>query len=234
MKKLNLLILLILCLATAIIGCGRKKEENADNVQMEVVSIEEISSEEEVVLAKEYTKGTLNGNQYSSNWLELEFTAPENTELSVMNNSDASLIEGEKILSKSYSKELIDQTVSNVECEMICVANDSDATVSVIVEHMGEAKVTTASYLATLKMNLSSINDKSISYNVSDSTTSVILAGSTYEKLSTKVSSGNKSLIQDYLVKSVDSEIVGVIFTYPDTDEGRSAYKLLYESFDKK
>ncbi len=230
MKRLSISLLLAVLTVCAVTGCGKKSEIKEEPVRMEVVPIEETTEEVEVP-AKDYSKGSLNGNTYSSSWLEMSFDAPSKTNLSVINLEDSSLSEGKKILSQTFSEETINETVSNVECEMICVAEDSKANVSVIVEHMGDAAIAPEAYLAALKSNLSTIDTKAIAYSIVEDITSAQLAGNSYKKLTTRITSGDDSLIQEYLVRSKDSEIVGVIFTYPDTEAGRNDYRLLYDGF---
>ncbi len=226
-------IYLVLCVTlTMMILCACNKNKSKEDVTQESEPIQEEYEVTTVdVDANQYMKGSVDGSRYTSEWLNLEFDSPQNAKLRVMTSDE---LNGTKdMLADNYSKEMLDKAIGSVDCEMNCESEDGLAKVSVIVEHLGN-KVSANDYLTTLKANLTAVSGADIEYKFDETVDTVSFAGDDYSRISTTVTSGKKSLIQEYYVKSKDNDIVSIIFTYADNDDGKKSFKQLYDSFIKQ
>lgn len=175
-----------------------------------------------------YTKGTITGNTFESEWMGLRFNPPATVIMATQEEMDAVMLQGLQMLYGEEAAEMFDYATMATVNEMQATWLIGMPTVQIIVEKMPMEGVTEADYLAAVKANLESVSGTNgIIYTVDENMYSMELAGQSFYGMATGVDVGNGVIYQDYLVKAKDNRMIVVAFSYTEATE-----KYLQEALD--
>ena len=167
-----------------------------------------------------YTKGTITGNTFESEWMGLRFNPPATVMMATQEEMDAVMLQGLQMMYGESAMEMFDYATMSTVNEMQATWLLGMPTVQIIVEKMPMEGVTEADYLAAVKANLEAVSGSSgIIYTVDENMYSMELAGQNFYGMATGVDVGNGVIYQDYLVKEKDNRMIVVAFSYTDTTE---------------
>jgi len=150
-----------------------------------------------------YQRGTVTGDTFSSEFLNLSLTAPEGY----------IMIPGE---------ELDDGSVM----EMAVTAPDGSVTVNVLAERLSLSGITEDEYLDELKTGLEALD---MGYAINEDRLSYEVAGQTYRTLTAVTT----ELAQFYFVRKIEDRMVGIIVTCtPDSIASGLEFMAFFQPYD--
>lgn len=168
-----------------------------------------------------YTKGTIDGNTFESEWMGLRFNPPATVIMATQEEMDAIMLQGLQMLYGEEATEMFDYATMASVSEMQATWLLGMPIVQIMVEKMPMAGFTEADYLAAVKANLEAVSGTSgVTYIVDENMYSIELAGQVYYSLATSVDAGNGVVIyQDYLVREKNNRMILIAFSYMDNME---------------
>ena len=161
--------------------------------------------------APAYKKGSVNGAHFESEYLNLQFTAPEGytmqTEEQLLEFIDfgAEFIDGIDVN--------LDYTKATTVDEMVVSEPAGLPNLSLMVEKLPLSSMTEEAYIKQLKEMLPQASS-SMTFTFADELTTVEIAGKSYQKLSVVTEAYGMEMLQDYLFHKSGNRMIGFIVTY--------------------
>ncbi|MBQ6806397.1 MAG: hypothetical protein IJO97_03075 [Lachnospiraceae bacterium] len=191
-----------------------KKAEAEEVESAEVEEDAEVEAEEETEEeAEDYTKGTLNGNVFESEWMGIRFEAPEGYSLSTEEEIEAALLAGGELMYEEDVEELLDYTKLTTVYEMIAQESEyGDPNVSLtVVKTPYDAKT----FVDATLIQAQSVEGISITL-LNEEAEIVELAGKEFEKYATEMNYDGYLMLQDYYFTRQDDRMIYMVLTYTD------------------
>lgn len=135
----------------------------------------------------DYVRGTIEGNQYSSEWLDLRFTVP--------NGSSFYPDAGE-------------------DFEMFCQDDAASANVNIVIEDLPASIQFVFQYVDALESQL--LADTEIPYLVLSDDNEVTLGGATYRAICFRAEYNGTFLYQTYFIRFIGDKVASISTTYTE------------------
>lgn len=218
MKKRWLCFMMAAGLAMNVTACGGAKNTGATTGETTVAG--ETSVEETTVEstdAAEFSRGTWDGNTFTSNWLNMKVTFPDDVTIMTEEEIKQATGVGQDVLQDNgnYSDaELKEQEALSVYDFMVWLP-DGSSNASLVYEDVLGRKMDGEAYLAQVQEQLAAVADLQYEFNEIENVT---LGGNTFAKLHASAMGG--SMYQDYYSMNKDGRMVSMIISYvPDSQE---------------
>lgn len=195
MKKLRgSLLVLMLVVITMFSGCNKKEQQ--------------------------YTKGTINGNTYESEFLNLKFTMPEGYTMFDEDTLDEYVQFASDVIYKDKDQQIIDYAEAVTVYEMMCAeATVNSPNASIFLENLLGKDVSLDDYVETSKQQL---QDSGLEYTFGDIKKDVELAGEKYAVLDCIGNYAGQEILQQLYIRQVGNRMMLLTITYTeDTAEGK-------------
>ncbi len=202
MKKSKMrasILVMMLVVVTMFSGCGSKKSNK-----------------------KEYVKGTIDGNTYESEFLNLKFTAPEGYTMLTQDVMDQYAQFSSEIIYKDKDQTQIDYAKAVTVYEMMVQESTSGApNVNIVLENLLGKEVSITDYVEVSKQQLQA---SGIEYTFGETTEDVELAGEKYTVLDCVGTYSGQELQQQLYIRKVGGRMMLLTVTYTeDTAEAKDA-----------
>lgn len=192
LKIVAIVMMLVLSL-TVLTGCGNKEENTSTGEQQQETK-------------KEISRGTWEGDVYTSEFAELKFTLPEGWTRSTDEEIAATMQLGADVLADEgkYQSEI--SKLKNVY-DMMAKSADQTSNIQVMMEKTAYDADT---YAASLKKGLEEVQQ--LDYTVGDATETTI-GGNTYKAVTATVEMSGVSMEQSYYIRTEGDYMVAIIVT---------------------
>ncbi len=214
-KLLSIMLALVLCLSLAACTSGKEEKSTTDVASVVNSLADNTSGEEE----KTISRGTLNGNVYSSEFLGIKFTKPDSwiyssdEQIASVMNVGMDMLDANEFAKKATELASV--------YDMMAVDSSTGNNISITYENLkmsGSTDISYDDYIANLKNmmgNLSAIT--SVGF---EEASTIDLGSQEFTKLAAHVSYGNVDCDQVYYLKKVGNYMAIIILTVMDgTDE---------------
>lgn len=230
MKKRWLCLMMATGLVMNLTACGGAKNTGATTgettvaeettVAGEVTVASEANAEEttaESTDAAEFSRGTWDGNTFTSNWLNMKVTFPDDATIMTEEEIKQATGAGQEVLKDSGN--VSDAQVSMSEAlsvyDFMVWLPDGSSNASLVYEDVLGRKMDGEAYLAQVQEQLAAVADLQYEFNEIENVT---LGGNTFAKLHASAMGG--SMYQDYYSMNKDGRMVSMIISYlPDSQE---------------
>lgn len=230
-KIAGLIMATVLCFGLA--GCGSKEKENEKDTVEETKAPEETAEEtpEEVEETPEETEepevvgfqpGVLTDTGYVSEWLKLEYIAPEGVVMSTKEEIDAVIAQNAEQLSQTLDAAAVEAATSATSYEMIATTADGASKVMLLSEPSNGLDVN--GYIETLSAQLTQTGMIVPGEEAQVGETEE-LAGITFTGF--VAVSADAATTQLYMIGLKDDRIVTMIFTAPTESISTEMIKLM-------
>ena len=164
-------------------------------------------------LNKQITKGSIEGNIYSSEFSGLNFTKPDSWVFATDEEIAQTMSIGQEVLDDMTAYQEAVSKMATVY-DMMVQDFETGCNISVVYENLtlsGSVGMTEEEYIEAVTTQLAAIED--MEYTFGETTTMVVLSGEVYRCFSTYVSVNGIQIQQNYYVRAMDNYMNSVIVT---------------------
>lgn len=194
MKKTKKILSLIMALSmacTMFVGCGKESKKEA-----------------------EYEKGTLTETSFSSEFLGLEFNAPEGYAMMTQEMMDQTMEATAELFYEDEDKKVIDYAKLNTVFEMMCQESTTGfPNANIVVEKNKGLDI--EKYIEVSKTNLEKTG---LDYKSGDLEKDVEFLGQKYNFIQFKVTTQLGDIAQDMYIKRMGDRIVAITISYQQAE----------------
>lgn len=164
--------------------------------------------------AKKYERGTVDGNVYRSDYLDITFTKPDAWRYSTDEEIAAAMGMAVDVL-KDGEKFINSDTASSIEFQAVDISTGCNVVLTVEKQSALGAAVNSIDDMvaAFKKMLVEQVEGSSMSVNLSDTVSEEKIGENTYQCLEATVSLNGVSMRQVYLMRKVDRYLVSICIT---------------------
>lgn len=197
-----------------------EEEFEVQKAEAEEVDAAEAEAEEEETAEAdkdEYTKGTLQGNVFESEWIGIRFEAPEGYVLSTEEEIEETLLAGGEIMFEEGAEEILDYTKLTTVYEMIAresTVGDPNVSVTVV-----KTDYSSADFIEGALSQVEGVDGISVTL-VNEEPEIVEIAGKEFEKFEAEMDYSGYIMMQDYFFARQDDRMVYMVLTYTDKEAG--------------
>lgn len=199
---------------------GAENQEPSEIIQAEMPEQEAEEHEGQEENVPEFSKGTLSGSSWESEWIGMRFTAPEGSRMSTEEELDQLMGISEELLAEDLSgAQLKYEELASVS-EMMCYDELTKSNVVVSVDRM-PFEMSEEDYSERLELLLTSVS--ALKYEKQGEDEAVEIAGIPYLKCTYRVEGLGQVMQTDYYVRMIGDRAVSLAVTFEEGNEEQAA-----------
>lgn len=178
----------------------------------------------------EYSKGTIDGDTFESEFLNLKFTTPKGYTMFPEEVMNEYVQFTSDIIYKDKDQQVIDYAEAVAVYEMMCAESVTNSpNVNIVIENLLGREISLDDYIEASKQQLLGTG---IDYTFGDTTEEVEIAGEKYMVLDCVGNYSGQELLQQMYIRKVGDRMMLLTFTYTeDTVEGKDALLAGFTAF---